>query len=78
MACLVRVPTENVKQKMQAGLYNSATETVQGVLQQQGCRGFYTGYLTTVMREVRCFPTSLTNYCSVPALLNQKNRSFIS
>jgi len=51
-ACLVRVPTENVKQKMQAGLYKTMGETVNGILKQQGARGFYVGYFTTVAREI--------------------------
>ena len=52
MACLVRVPTENVKQKMQAGLHNSASATVTSILKTRGPLGFYSGYLTTVMREI--------------------------
>ena len=52
MACLVRVPTENVKQKMQAGLHGTAAETVNAILKTGGVRGFYTGYLTTVVREI--------------------------
>lgn len=52
MACLVRVPTENVKQKMQAGLYPSTAATIRGILAQGGPGGFFTGYGTTVMRDV--------------------------
>ncbi|CAM9195822.1 unnamed protein product, partial [Laminaria digitata] len=59
VACLVRVPTENVKQKMQAGLHASASETVSAILKTGGLRGFYTGYFTTVVREV---PFSLTQF----------------
>lgn len=52
MACLMRVPTENVKQKMQAGLHSTAPETVRAILKNSGISGFYTGYLTTVVREI--------------------------
>lgn len=52
VACLVRVPTENVKQKMQAGLHGTATETVNAILKNGGGSGFYAGYLTTVVREI--------------------------
>lgn len=31
-ACLVRVPTENVKQKMQAGMYRTTREAVMGII----------------------------------------------
>jgi len=51
-ACLVRVPTENVKQKMQAGMYTKTGEAISGILKAQGPGGFYVGYLTTVMREI--------------------------
>lgn len=46
------MPTENVKQKMQAGLHSSAKETIAAILKSSGAKGFYTGYLTTVVREV--------------------------
>lgn len=52
IACLVRVPTENVKQKQQAGLYTSLRSTVRGIINEQGFRGFYAGYSTTVAREI--------------------------
>ena len=51
-ACLARVPTENVKQKMQAGLFGSMRETVSAIHSTQGARGFYAGYGTTLMREI--------------------------
>lgn len=50
-ACLVRVPTDNVKQKLQAGHYGTTGQTLRGILSQQGLRGFYTGYGTTMLRE---------------------------
>eukprot|EP00475_Leptophrys_vorax_P035120 TRINITY_DN5751_c0_g1_i1.p1 TRINITY_DN5751_c0_g1~~TRINITY_DN5751_c0_g1_i1.p1 ORF type:complete len:268 (+),score=76.51 TRINITY_DN5751_c0_g1_i1:62-865(+) len=48
-ACLVRVPTENVKQKIQAGVFPNATAAIAGI---GGFRGFFVGYWTTVMREI--------------------------
>lgn len=51
-ACLVRVPTENVKQKQQTGIYNSFKATVRGINSTQGFGGYYRGYGTTVMREI--------------------------
>jgi len=52
VACLVRVPTENVKQKLQANLFPSTSAVLRNIIDLQGFRGFYTGYLTTVMREI--------------------------
>lgn len=51
-ACLVRVPTENVKQKMQAGLFQDTGSTLRSIISRQGYAGFYTGYASTVAREV--------------------------
>jgi solute carrier family 25 S-adenosylmethionine transporter 26 len=61
IACLVRVPTENVKQKMQAGLHPTMSSTIRAVLAHERgvLRGLYTGYATTLMREI---PFSLTQF----------------
>ena len=37
-ACLVRVPTENVKQKQQAGVYGSLRESIRGIRATAGLR----------------------------------------
>lgn len=59
MACLVRVPTENVKQKMQAGLYKTNSECLSAVLKDGAVNGLYKGYSTTVLRDV---PFSLIQF----------------
>ncbi|KAJ1427071.1 mitochondrial substrate carrier [Ochromonadaceae sp. CCMP2298] len=52
-ACLVRVPTEVVKQRMQAGLSSSALGTVRGILAREGgVLGLYQGFGITLMREI--------------------------
>nr|KAJ3422432.1 hypothetical protein HK105_008077 [Polyrhizophydium stewartii] len=50
-ACVVRVPTEIVKQRMQTGIYASVPEAVSSILRSQGVRGFYKGYAMTIFRE---------------------------
>ena len=52
MACLVRVPTENVKQKLQTGLYSTFGDCVSTIAAKRGVSGFYVGFVTTVMREL--------------------------
>lgn len=52
VACIVRVPTEIVKQRMQTGVYTSFITAVQQISKTEGVRGFFTGYGTTVAREV--------------------------
>ncbi|CAM9370791.1 unnamed protein product [Phaeothamnion confervicola] len=59
MACVVRVPTENVKQKVQAGLHATGRGAVVAILKADGAHGFYAGFWTTVMREV---PFSLIQF----------------
>jgi len=52
MACLVRVPTEVVKQRLQTGQHASLKEAVTTIISKEGFSGFYTGYFTTVAREI--------------------------
>lgn len=52
VAALVRVPTENVKQKMQAGLFPSMRSAVRGIINSQGFKGFYRGFCATLALEV--------------------------
>lgn len=54
-ACLVRVPTEVVKQRQQAGSYGKMTSSFQAlklVIQNNGYSGLYQGYAITIAREV--------------------------
>jgi Mitochondrial carrier protein len=61
MACLIRVPTEVVKQRMQAGVAGHTTfvEATKIIMQREGPIGFYTGFGITVMREI---PFSLVQF----------------
>lgn len=59
MACLVRVPTEVCKQRMQTGQYASLREAAYTIMTKEGPLGFYTGYFTTVFREI---PFSLIQF----------------
>jgi solute carrier family 25 S-adenosylmethionine transporter 26 len=52
VACTVRVPTEVIKQRMQAGTYAGLAEGVSTIWRTEGVVGFYRGYLSTVMREI--------------------------
>ena len=52
-ACLVRVPTEVVKQRMQAGLSTSAINTMTSIIAKEGgVPGLYRGFGITIMREI--------------------------
>lgn len=56
VACLIRVPTEVVKSRMQAASYGSATsnslQAAKRVLRDGGISGFYRGFGSTIAREV--------------------------
>lgn len=51
-ACLVRVPTENVKQKLQVGYFTHTGACIRGIIASDGARGFFRGYWATIAREV--------------------------
>lgn len=51
-ACLVRVPVEVVKQRAQVESTGSSMSSLRFTLRSEGLRGFYRGYLSTVMREI--------------------------
>ncbi|GFO10332.1 S-adenosylmethionine mitochondrial carrier protein [Plakobranchus ocellatus] len=51
-ACLIRVPVEVVKQRTQTLTASSSFKTFRTVVGAEGLRGFYRGYLTTVLREI--------------------------
>jgi len=51
-ACLVRVPTEVVKQRMQTGGYDKLSVALRDIHRKYGVRGFYAGYGSTVAREI--------------------------
>jgi len=51
-ACLIRVPTEVVKQRMQVGMHDSIRSVVRNIMQVDGPLGLFRGYTTTVGREI--------------------------
>ena len=52
-ACIVRVPTETIKQKLQAGQYPTMTAAIRDTVQKEGLfYGMYKGYPITVCREI--------------------------
>jgi solute carrier family 25 (mitochondrial S-adenosylmethionine transporter), member 26 len=51
-ACMVRVPTEVIKQQMQTGMHSSMTAAVRTISSTDGLAGFYRGFAVTIMREI--------------------------
>lgn len=56
VACLVRVPTDVVKQRYQAKMIDRSTpltHAIASIYKEEGLvRGFYTGYFSTILREL--------------------------
>ncbi|XP_037830992.1 S-adenosylmethionine mitochondrial carrier protein isoform X1 [Kryptolebias marmoratus] len=59
VACLIRVPTEVVKQRTQASPSSSTYNMLLATLKEEGVRGLYRGYCSTVFREI---PFSLVQF----------------
>ncbi|ETW01138.1 hypothetical protein, variant [Aphanomyces invadans] len=50
--CLVRVPTEIVKQNLQTGAFQSFQESIRSIYGTSGVAGFYRGYWSLLAREI--------------------------
>ncbi|XP_043933894.1 S-adenosylmethionine mitochondrial carrier protein isoform X2 [Protopterus annectens] len=59
VACLIRVPTEVIKQRTQASPSYSTYQVIAYTLKQEGFRGLYRGYKSTLLREI---PFSLVQF----------------
>nr|XP_019942214.1 PREDICTED: S-adenosylmethionine mitochondrial carrier protein [Paralichthys olivaceus] len=59
VACLIRVPTEVIKQRAQASPSSTTYHILQGTLRGEGVRGLYRGFGSTVLREI---PFSLVQF----------------
>eukprot|EP00756_Hemistasia_phaeocysticola_P006427 Hpha_TRINITY_DN13822_c0_g1::TRINITY_DN13822_c0_g1_i1::g.70108::m.70108/K15111/SLC25A26; solute carrier family 25 (mitochondrial S-adenosylmethionine transporter), member 26 len=51
-ACLIRVPTETVKQRMQTGMYSSLGQGMSQIAKNEGMGSLYAGYSVTLSREI--------------------------
>lgn len=52
LACLVRTPTEVIKQRTQTSATQSSLQTLRDVLRIDGVRGLYRGFAGTLAREI--------------------------
>ncbi|XP_054641206.1 S-adenosylmethionine mitochondrial carrier protein isoform X1 [Dunckerocampus dactyliophorus] len=59
VACLIRVPTEVVKQRTQASPSSSTSGMLVATLREEGVRGLYRGFRSTLLREI---PFSLVQF----------------
>ncbi|KAM4654125.1 mitochondrial S-adenosylmethionine carrier protein isoform 1-T1 [Amazona ochrocephala] len=59
VACLIRVPSEVVKQRAQVSPSSSTLQILSRILYHEGIQGLYRGYKSTVLREI---PFSLVQF----------------
>ncbi|XP_075794663.1 mitochondrial S-adenosylmethionine carrier protein isoform X4 [Pelodiscus sinensis] len=59
VACLIRVPSEVVKQRAQVSPSSGTFKVLSNTLYQEGIQGLYRGYKSTVLREI---PFSLVQF----------------
>ncbi|XP_010606354.1 S-adenosylmethionine mitochondrial carrier protein isoform X2 [Fukomys damarensis] len=53
VACLIRVPSEVVKQRAQVSASSRTFQIFCNILYEEGLQGLYRGYKSTVLREIR-------------------------
>ncbi|PNJ15903.1 LOW QUALITY PROTEIN: SLC25A26 isoform 5 [Pongo abelii] len=59
VACLIRVPSEVVKQRAQVSASTRTFQIFSNILYEEGIQGLYQGYKSTVLREI---PFSLVQF----------------
>ncbi|XP_023475881.1 mitochondrial S-adenosylmethionine carrier protein isoform X2 [Equus przewalskii] len=59
VACLIRVPSEVVKQRAQVSASSRTFQIFSNILYEEGIQGLYRGYKSTVLREI---PFSLVQF----------------
>ncbi|XP_050016242.1 mitochondrial S-adenosylmethionine carrier protein [Alexandromys fortis] len=59
VACLIRVPSEVVKQRAQVSASSTTLQIFSAILNEEGIQGLYRGYKSTVLREI---PFSLVQF----------------
>ncbi|XP_031755845.1 S-adenosylmethionine mitochondrial carrier protein isoform X1 [Xenopus tropicalis] len=59
VACLIRVPSEVIKQRAQVSPSSTTYQMLSATLRQEGIKGLYRGYKSTVLREI---PFSLVQF----------------
>ncbi|XP_051707457.1 mitochondrial S-adenosylmethionine carrier protein isoform X3 [Oryctolagus cuniculus] len=59
VACLIRVPSEVVKQRAQVSASTRTFKIFSNILREEGIQGLYRGYKSTVLREI---PFSLVQF----------------
>ena len=62
MGTVTRIPSEVLKQRLQAGLYDNVGEAFVGTWRQEGLGGFFRGTGATLCREVPFYVAGMGLY----------------
>ena len=62
LGTVARVPSEVVKQRLQAGMFDHLGEAIVGTWQHEGLKGFFRGTGATLCREVPFYVAGLGLY----------------
>ncbi|KAJ1978314.1 S-adenosylmethionine transporter [Dimargaris xerosporica] len=77
-ACVVRVPTEVIKQRMQTKQYATTFRAVRSIVTSDGLLGFYRGYFSTVVREIPFACIQFSLYEGLKTLTAQHQHAYYS
>lgn len=64
-SCVVSVPQEVIKQRLMVGIYPSFRVAVASIWRDEGARGFYTGWLPTISRNVPFVVCTFTTFAAL-------------
>lgn len=64
-SCVVSVPQEVIKQRLMVGIYPSFRVAVSTIWRNEGARGFYTGLVPTVSRNVPFVVCTFTTFAAL-------------
>ena len=68
-SCAASVPQEVIKQRLVTGIYPSFSSAVKTIAQTEGVKGFYTGWLPTMTRNV---PYVVLTFCAFETLQRRR------
>ena len=62
VSSVIRVPPENVKQQVQAGLYQNGLQATRSIVSQGGIQALYRGYLAQLLKDIPYSAVQFTVY----------------
>lgn len=73
LGTVVRVPSEVLKQRLQAGMFDNVGEVFVGTIHQDGLKGFFRGTGAMLCREVPFYVAGMGLYAEAKKVINYCN-----